>query len=154
MEIIPIFARKLFACWNSDSNTDEFTLQFRRWNDPEYLYDFFTTYKNDLSNSLWRGISIEKAVKKTIFDAVNLEAYFTDTACNELDKKFRFLSNLQTAPEILDKSKSYGIDNPSWLRLYGLRIESNVYVITGGAVKLTRTMNERCHTKKELWRKD
>jgi len=37
-----------------------------------------------------------------------------------------------------------------WLRLYALRIDKQIYIITGGAIKLTRTMQERDHTKKEL----
>ncbi len=38
----------------------------------------------------------------------------------------------------------------SWLRLYAIKLEPGCYVITGGAIKLTRTMEEREHTLKEL----
>ncbi len=38
----------------------------------------------------------------------------------------------------------------SWLRIYAIRLEPNVYVVTGGAIKLTRTMQERNHTALEL----
>ena len=38
----------------------------------------------------------------------------------------------------------------SWLRVYAIRLEKNVFVITGGAIKLTRTMQERSHTQAEL----
>ena len=31
-----------------------------------------------------------------------------------------------------------------------IRLEKNVFVITGGAIKLTRTMQERSHTQAEL----
>lgn len=37
-----------------------------------------------------------------------------------------------------------------WLRLYALRVDKHIYIITGGAIKLTRTMQERDHTKEEL----
>ena len=40
--------------------------------------------------------------------------------------------------------------HPSWLRIYAIRIEPNVYIVTGGAIKLTATMQEREHTQKEL----
>ena len=40
--------------------------------------------------------------------------------------------------------------DPSWLRLYGLRVDEGVYVITGGAIKLTHRMAERVHTNMEL----
>lgn len=38
----------------------------------------------------------------------------------------------------------------NWLRLYALRVDKNVYIITGGTIKLTRTMQERAHTMQEL----
>ena len=38
----------------------------------------------------------------------------------------------------------------SWLRVYAIRLEPNVYVVTGGAIKLTRTMQEREHTMEQL----
>lgn len=34
------------------------------------------------------------------------------------------------------------------MRIYAIRIESNAYVITGGTIKLTRTVQEREHSKK------
>ncbi|MEA3496047.1 MAG: hypothetical protein U9R42_08430 [Bacteroidota bacterium] len=36
------------------------------------------------------------------------------------------------------------------MRIYAIRIEENVFIITGGAIKLTKTMNEREHLKNEL----
>ncbi|NEW80764.1 MAG: hypothetical protein GZ094_00135 [Mariniphaga sp.] len=41
-----------------------------------------------------------------------------------------------------------------WLRLYALRIDTNTYVITGGAIKLTHKMEGRLHTEKELIKLD
>ena len=29
------------------------------------------------------------------------------------------------------------MQHPSWLRIYAIRIEPNVYIVTGGAIKLT-----------------
>jgi hypothetical protein len=34
--------------------------------------------------------------------------------------------------------------------LYAIRLESGRYIITGGAIKLTATMQERVHTLEEL----
>jgi hypothetical protein len=64
----------------------------------------------------------------------------------ELDKIFVNLDNDQLGIVELAKQKS----KRKWLRLYGLRIDSNTYVITGGAIKLTRLMKDRVHTQKEL----
>ena len=38
----------------------------------------------------------------------------------------------------------------SWLRIYAIKLAAGIYVITGGAIKLTRTMQEREHTLVEL----
>lgn len=41
-------------------------------------------------------------------------------------------------------------EHASWLRLYAIKLEPGHYIITGGAIKLTRTMQERDHTFQEL----
>lgn len=38
----------------------------------------------------------------------------------------------------------------SWLRIYAIKLEPGKYIITGGAIKLTATMQEREHTLREL----
>lgn len=38
----------------------------------------------------------------------------------------------------------------SWLRIYAIRFEPGIYIVTGGAIKLTATMQEREHTIQEL----
>ncbi|QZE15009.1 hypothetical protein K4L44_04050 [Halosquirtibacter laminarini] len=63
-----------------------------------------------------------------------------------LDEIFKPLHNEQTNIIPLKKSKV----QKYWLRIYALRIESNIYIVTGGAIKLTKTMQERQHTQKEL----
>ncbi len=40
----------------------------------------------------------------------------------------------------------------SWLRIYGLRVESNIYIITGGAIKLKGKMIDRKHTNDQFKR--
>lgn len=42
------------------------------------------------------------------------------------------------------------IGHSSWLRIYAIKLASGIYIITGGAIKLTATMQEREHTRKEL----
>lgn len=38
----------------------------------------------------------------------------------------------------------------SWLRIYAIKLAAGIYIITGGAIKLTATMQEREHTLLEL----
>ena len=73
----------------------------------------------------------------------------------DLDKLFRPLDNSRSSEMILGKEKARLHTTPkhaSWLRIYAIKLEPGIYVITGGAIKLTRTMQEREHTLVELAR--
>ncbi len=137
---------------------DEFCRIFNNWQDPEYLDGFFNKHKKDLQSKFFNFISIEEAIKKTIDEAYEFQQEILSTAENG---KKDFLQNLQTlfrplhkSEEFIypipnfQKSKAYG-SRRSWLRIYAIRIDKNVFFITGGAIKLTKTMNKK-HLKKEL----
>jgi hypothetical protein len=71
----------------------------------------------------------------------------------DLDTIFRPLENNRTNEMLLGKEKAKIKDRPrhaSWLRIYAIKLEPGCYIITGGAIKLTRTMQEREHTLNEL----
>ena len=70
-----------------------------------------------------------------------------------LEKIFRPLDNSRTAEMLLGKEKARlknQIKHPSWLRIYALKLSTGIYIVTGGAIKLTATMQERKHTLEEL----
>ena len=72
-----------------------------------------------------------------------------------LDEIFRPLENNRTSEMLLGKEKARLRDtqrHASWLRIYAIKLDPGIYVITGGAIKLTRTMQEREHTLVELAR--
>lgn len=160
MEIVNIFAivnNSLLAVQFKGENSDEFDLLFENWKDIEYLEKFFEENKNDLQNGFYGNITVEEAVFRTLDEASKLEAYIKEIAKNgHIDSKntlqdliFRPLSENDTSIN-LTKSKAYGQTNPFWLRLYAIRIASNLYVVSGGGIKLTKTMQERPHLKHEL----
>lgn len=68
---------------------------------------------------------------------------------NNLEKLFKNLDNKEFRHVDLGKKKAYGTEYKSWLRIYALQV-GNAFLITGSAIKLTATMNEREHTKIEL----
>ena len=56
---------------------------------------------------------------------------------------------------LLGREKANGkrsIGHDSWLRLYAIKFEPHAYLLTGGAIKLTHSMEERAHTLQELTR--
>ena len=60
----------------------------------------------------------------------------TDTRCTELTRR---------------KARNWNRNkHASWLRIYAIRLEPNVYVVTGGAIKLTQRMQDKEHTSLEL----
>lgn len=72
-----------------------------------------------------------------------------------MDMIFRPLENSRASEMLLGKEKARLHNDgghSSWLRIYAIRIDPGIYVITGGAIKLTRTMQEREHTLIELIR--
>lgn len=46
--------------------------------------------------------------------------------------------------------KSYGIENPSFLRMYAIKLKENTYLITGGGIKLADTIQNSPELKKHV----
>lgn len=128
---------------------------FALWNDVEWLRNFFCENKEDLA-SFFKVTNVDEAIFDTIEDSDKLQCLILDLSPDaDLEKLFRPLDNRQTAALMLDKEKARSTGNvrhPSWLRLYAIRLEKGVFIITGGAIKLTATMAEREHTLRELER--
>ena len=110
---------------------------------------FFLDNFEDLKNH-FRVERIDQAINDTFEDAEALQELVLDFPYTEqLDGLFKTLSVADTHGRELSREKARNWDrvrHASWLRIYALRLEPNVYVVTGGAIKLTRTMQEREHT--------
>lgn len=160
MKIVAIFAvenNSLLSVQFDKEESDEFTLLFDKWNDIEFLENFFEDNKADLQSGFFGNISIEDAVFRTIEKAEMLEEYIRTVAKtgkvnpdeSRLDLLFSPLHKNDYSIQLL-QSKTYGQRRRSWLRLYAIRIAENLYVVSGGAIKLTDTMNDRPHLLREL----
>jgi hypothetical protein len=159
MKIIYTFAivkESLYSVQYDTEVLNEFVKCFELWNDPIYLREFFEQHKEDLDNEFWNGITIEEAIIKTKEDARLFEEellYIAETGKTErletLSTLFEPLSK-GVINENLEKDKAKGMKRPSWLRIYAIRIEANLFVVCGGAIKLTPTMNKRDHLILEL----
>jgi hypothetical protein len=151
MKIVHIFGQHLFA-FKYKNQANEFERLFDYWADVEELEAFFENNKDDLRSPFWAIITVEEAIFCTINDAQKLEdklrelSVQVDPTQNGLETIFQSLDDRQIQIVHLNKSKA----KRRWLRIYALRIESNVYVITGGAIKLTHEMKDRGHTRDEL----
>lgn len=144
---------RLWAIRYDGENDNALQLVFNQWNDPEWLWTFFTENIGDLE-SYFKITEVDQAIYDTIEDSGKLECLILDLSPEaNLDTMFRPLEDYRTAEMLLGKEKARiqnRREHASWLRLYAIKLEPGHYIITGGAIKLTRTMQERDHTLREL----
>lgn len=152
MKFVEISSGKIWSVVYDGENVDALTSLFRNWNDLDFLEDFFRENSNDLA-SFFRITDIDLAIYDTLEDANELRCMILDISPSaDVDRMFRHLENSRVSEMLLGREKAKGQrrTHDSWLRIYAIKLESNSYLITGGAIKLTRTMEEREHTLNEL----
>ncbi len=151
MKIVRIFADRLSSfCYDSEE-FDEMKRLFRLWQDAEFLENFFNENIQDLQSGFFGQITIERAITSTRDEAIRLEKELKKLSENmeeSLDRVFAPLDHY--SDDNFSRNKAKGDRQKSWLRIYALKIDNNLYAVTGGAIKLTRSMQEREHTNKEL----
>jgi len=134
----------------------EFRRLFDFWNDPKRLRVFFEEHEEDLKEAYWDGISIDEAIVKTRKEAKKLEAILVEYSedwknigYKNLSMLFKPLSNGKFEKEF-EKDKVKFDGKKTWLRLYAIRIDTNFFVVCGGAIKLRKTLNDRTYLLNEL----
>ena len=144
---------RLWAVKYDGENTNCFDSLFAKWYDMNWLVKFFSDNLADLS-SYFRITDVYQAVMETMDEATQLECVMMDISPDaNLDELFRHLENSRYSEMVLgrEKAKGEGLGyRSSWLRIYAIKIEPGIYLVTGGAIKLTATMPERSHTLSEL----
>ncbi len=152
MKIIHTFVPFLLSIRFPDEEFDELEKLFDQWEDPLYLNDFFEENEKDID------ISIEEAINKVRREAKILRKKLialTSSQPIRLNELFKNLDNHEIRPKLLSPQKAPN----RWLRLYAIRIDENVYLITGGTIKLDGgaiaannqyQMQDRDHTNEEL----
>jgi len=143
---------RLWAVRYDGENDNELYNMFDKWNNVLWLRDFFRANETDLWLN-YEMLDINEAVIDTIEDSEILEAALLDLSPNaDLDTLFRPLSNY-AQESYLEKEKAKikkRRKHASWLRIYAIKLNSGIFIITGGAIKLTATMQECTHTALEL----
>jgi hypothetical protein len=144
---------RLWAVRYDGDETNCFDALFSRWYDMVWLKHFFQENLADLA-AFFRITDVYQAIMETMDEASRLECLMLDISPEaNLDLLFRHLENGRFSEMSLGREKAKGTSvarHPSWLRIYAIKIEPGVYLVTGGAIKLTATMAERSHTLAEL----
>ena len=156
MEFVKILEDgRLWAVMYEGERDNCFDALFSKWYDMKWLKGFFMENLSDLS-AYFRITDVYQAVAETMEDATRLECLMLDLSPDaDLDTLFRHLENYRASEMLLGKAKAKGgrgHGHNSWLRIYAIRLDPGVYLVTGGAIKLTSTMEERSHTFAELAR--
>jgi hypothetical protein len=148
MKIIPIFADKLYSFqYGNETNCEYFRL-IDNWNDTVYIYNFYNDNLSKIkNNSYLENHQTLEDFSDFIFDlAMDLDEYLNElTQNNDLNSFFKPLSEAKYEISI---GKFKGRQNI--LRLYALKIDENCFIITGGGIKLTQTMDQDENLKREL----
>jgi hypothetical protein len=160
MKIVDIFAVEedsLYAVLYEGEEFDEFNRLMMLWSDPEYLEEFFEENRADLESGFFSNITIEKAIAQVRSESVRLKNLLIEIAqqgqtdrTNTLSTLFKPLWDNPSRIEPYEKNKLKLIRRKSMIRIYAIRVESNLFIISGGAIKLTTTMNDRTHLQEEL----
>jgi len=121
---------------------------FDEWTNPLFLFDFFSENEADLK----RKLTVEAAVEKTREEVKKFRRNMLALANakpHQLNEFFANLYNNEYQLSLLQRQKA----KQGCLRLYALKIiqkgKEDLYIITGGIIKLTHNMEDRNHGLKE-----
>lgn len=136
MKIVAIFAGKLYTC--QYDGVSEYTRLTDSWTDISHLRKF--AKENNISNI--------KRFTEEIIEATEYiqdKLAYIDKSNIPLESFFMPLDNLETRKKVLSlqKGKRYS------LRIYAIKIDENLFVITGGAIKLVFKMKDHADTRRE-----
>lgn len=144
---------KLWAVVYDGSSEDILTQTLSDWVNIDYLKKFFLENRQDLE-SYFKITNVDVAIYDTVADAASLSCLILDASpSTNLDYLFRPLEPSRYSEMLLSKEKAKGkrlSGHPSWLRLYAIKLDRGIFLITGGTIKLTHLMQDRQHTLNEL----
>lgn len=153
MEIVEIVEGSLYVIKWQEGNMHSLDEMADKLSDAEWLYDYFEENKSKLS--YYRGITVGKAARKTIIEGDELLQKLLDFANFEgndaLDDLFQPLHKEEaySHPRFYTDYKAKGFKAP-WVRLYAVKCDNNLYVITGYGIKLVRKMQDDEYLRNEL----
>ena len=132
---------------------------FANMSDLTYLDNYFTENEKQIRDSyIWKSYSIDDLIEKARKEVKEFELAIGELYENVQEGRtpdfFDLFKSLGGEDKYLDKlfrCKAYGAsEKPSLLRIYAIQVDVNAYVITGGGIKLTQTMQECEYLKTEL----
>jgi len=166
MEIVRIFAPEdlenkggLLAISYKRGQKDAYRNSFDFWFDATEVLKYLKANEWYLTDDYFKEqgksidalqLQIEKEADDLQDFFMNLDASDFDGEISLLEQIFKPLNNRESYGTELQKSKSPDDKKRPLIRLYAIRIHKNLFIVTGGAIKLTSRMGEHEDTNKEL----
>ena len=141
MKIVDIFAYTLFAFRYQGEVDNEYDRLMDNWTDVSFLRSY--AKKNKVEN-------INQFVKDRLKDAEQIQDLLEEITSNKepLEYYFRTLFDNESGAKILSLQK--GKIEKNGIRLYAIKIDENCFIITGGAIKMSQTMQDHPDSNEEL----
>jgi hypothetical protein len=168
MKICSIFAdeedSKLWAvCYPEDADDlDIFSKLFDQWNDTEFLLNFFLENIDSLNDPFWGGMTVDEAITQVQEEAEDFEIQLYSIETKQpgfetisINSIFKPLHDNIYSIHFTNEQHRKGKPNllKPMIRLYAIELEDGTLIITGGGIKLTKTMeNNLVEEKKQLTR--
>ena len=160
MELMPIFVhgrtqKGLHSICLKKGGQSEYDVLLDRLTDIGYIRRYCKDNLNYLNSDLFGRISLEDVIgeiRKDVWrmmDVVKNASALQHTNHNMLETIFRPLHNLDATAKALQAHK-YKPGRRSKIRLYAIRITEDIFVVTGGVIKVTQTMKDHPDTRTEL----
>ena len=140
MKIVCIFADQLFACHYEGEEDNEYDRLMELWTDVEFLSNYakennIPDVRKFVMNVLQGAEQIQNLLEEINQNKKPFTTYFEPLQYSEIN---RVLS--------LQKGKI----RKNILRLYAIKLDDTCFLLTGGAIKMSQTMQGHPDTNREL----
>lgn len=155
MEIEKIYPPYIYSIKYDGEEANEFERLFEYWRDLDKVAGFFEENRDYLQSEIWSAVrEPEAAAWQVSEEADDLERLFGELFDNaesnvepDFDSHFKFLNGKYNIEYEYVPMKSYGTGSPSLIRMYAIKMGENRYIITGGGIKLCKTIQESPYLK-------
>lgn len=163
MKLVPIFVDEetgegLYSVKYKGVKKDELQRLFENWSNVEYVSNYCQANQKFIESEfyqkkhLWIDDIINQILKEADILISQLAEYAKEGFKNgdNLQMLFKPLYKKETSLPVLQKTKAKVVEERKIkhpiLRVYGIRIDKNTIIVTGGAIKLTSRMDEHKDT--------
>lgn len=160
LEFVPIFAdpndkplRGFYAVHYEDTpeNENSWSQFIDKLSDPEFRREFMKARKvKFLTNGYWGNYSISDASQRAMDEYLDVKDELEDAYLNNgieyflelVNEVFQPLNNYGGPTELIPHKGKPAQPKEPWVRLYAVKVSENLFLFTGGTIKLGQYMDD------------